>query len=398
MLLLWSTESPFGAKLRELSSLKRCQMMLEQASARLTAPTRERATPANILVLTPVSLIDLPAVLILTLKQLPFSTVLVTRTPPRPPLLSLGLTYRRIPVLAIGNELYCDTSIASLALETIFSRAKGFKSIDGGNAEGCDFMMEWGSAQFWSDRTLFRLASGLLDWGKLDAHFIKDRSEYVGGAGIDPKKMVAARPMLESGLRSHLALVELALSRKTTTTTTRKFILTGSTEPSYTDITFYFLLTWLKSFQTLPHFFDSSITPYPNILIWMDSMNSLIKSARSTHPSVHSTGKAPVLTPAAATSLIQASPPLLSLPLFPSSPSSSTNLFSSSIPIDPLLTANWISLNTQVIVKPDDTGRVGTQGLLVGINEFIMVVELVGEGGGKSRMVVPRIGWGVAKA
>lgn len=47
--------------------------------------------------------------LVLLFKQIPFSQVLVPRIPPRSALIDpLGITYRRIPVLAIGNDLYLE--------------------------------------------------------------------------------------------------------------------------------------------------------------------------------------------------------------------------------------------------------------------------------------------------
>ena len=45
---------------------------------------------------------------VLLLKQLPYSLVLVPRMPPRSELALLGVTYRRIPVLAIGNDVYLE--------------------------------------------------------------------------------------------------------------------------------------------------------------------------------------------------------------------------------------------------------------------------------------------------
>ena len=39
-------------------------------------------------------------------------------TLPRPEVMDmLGIKYRRIPILAIGNDVYCDTSLIASALE-----------------------------------------------------------------------------------------------------------------------------------------------------------------------------------------------------------------------------------------------------------------------------------------
>ena len=58
--------------------------------------------------------------LILLFKELPFKLVKVSRILPRPELTSLGINYRRIPILSIGGSVYCDTAVAVSALENVF--------------------------------------------------------------------------------------------------------------------------------------------------------------------------------------------------------------------------------------------------------------------------------------
>lgn len=114
--------------------------------------------------------------------------------PPRPALISLGVDYRRIPVLAIGNELYCDTSIAVVALEELFPDY---------SLKGRNWALQTASSFFWIDRQMFKNASGLLDWKSLPAEFIVDRSSYVGNK-IDPERMNAAKPLIMSTMRAHI--------------------------------------------------------------------------------------------------------------------------------------------------------------------------------------------------
>lgn len=75
---------------------------------------------------------------------------------PRPVLRNtFGLTYRKIPVLAIGREIYCDTSLIIEALEHYFPATdKGWGTVYP-KYEGVD---EWvyrglvrGFASFWID-------------------------------------------------------------------------------------------------------------------------------------------------------------------------------------------------------------------------------------------------------
>ena len=95
------------------------------------------------------------------------------------PCLSLGIGYRRIPILAIGNDVYCDTNHISAALERQFSASQGFPTIfpnrkDGGKAETG---LIKALAAFYADRPLFSLASTALPYNKFTPEFIEDRNK-----------------------------------------------------------------------------------------------------------------------------------------------------------------------------------------------------------------------------
>lgn len=123
--------------------------------------------------------------------------------PPRPPLQKLGITYRRVPVLAIGADVYFDTSLAVIALE-----AK-YPDVD---LKGRSWGVQTASGLFWSDRALFAIAGGLMSWNNMPQEFIKDREQYKGQP-IDPKLIELGRPKLLSALRQHLASLECLASR-----------------------------------------------------------------------------------------------------------------------------------------------------------------------------------------
>lgn len=68
--------------------------------------------------------------LALRLKQIPYTFVPVPTMMPRPVLRdNFHLTYRKIPVLAIGREIYCDSSIILEALEHFFPESEGYQSL-----------------------------------------------------------------------------------------------------------------------------------------------------------------------------------------------------------------------------------------------------------------------------
>jgi hypothetical protein len=74
---------------------------------------------------------------------------------PRPLLTStFALTYRKIPVLAIGRDIYCDTSIIIEALEHFFPVSQGWGTV----YPKCEGLGGWtyrglvrGFASFWTD-------------------------------------------------------------------------------------------------------------------------------------------------------------------------------------------------------------------------------------------------------
>lgn len=103
--------------------------------------------------------------LVLLFKRIDYSYVEVPRIPPRDALQKLGITYRRIPVLAIGADLYLDTSLATIALEDAFPEP---------SLKGRSWGLQTASAFFWSDRSLFPLAAGLLPWDSMVSSTVVD--------------------------------------------------------------------------------------------------------------------------------------------------------------------------------------------------------------------------------
>ena len=91
------------------------------------------------------------------------------------------MRYRRIPVLAIGNDIYCDTSLIALTLEKHFKPEDGFDTIfpSGKNGEP-GIGLQKAFSTFYGDRSLFPLATGTLPWNTLPKSFLEDRNEVCG--------------------------------------------------------------------------------------------------------------------------------------------------------------------------------------------------------------------------
>lgn len=102
-------------------------------------------------------------------------------TLPRPELSAqLGVTYRRIPVLAIGSDVYCDTNLIAAVLERRFPPARGFPTLfpaRAGAAGRADTGLARALVRYWSDGQLFYLLADSLPYARFDVKFIKDRTQ-----------------------------------------------------------------------------------------------------------------------------------------------------------------------------------------------------------------------------
>jgi hypothetical protein len=101
-------------------------------------------------------------------------------TLPRPELSeTLGITYRRIPILAIGRDFYADTSLIAPTLERRYPASAGYGSLfpprKGGGSP--DTGMVKALAMYYLDRTIFQLAVSSLPYDKFSEAFLKDRAD-----------------------------------------------------------------------------------------------------------------------------------------------------------------------------------------------------------------------------
>ena len=109
--------------------------------------------------------------------------------PPRPELLTLGIPYRRVPVLAIGNDVYCDTALIATALERRFPPSQGYPTLfparkGGGKA---DTGLAKAITTYWGDRIVFNLIAQSLPYKRFDAKFMEDRAQ------VSPRPPLKAR-------------------------------------------------------------------------------------------------------------------------------------------------------------------------------------------------------------
>ncbi|KAF3040685.1 hypothetical protein E8E12_004826 [Didymella heteroderae] len=171
---------------------------------------------------------------------------------PRPLLKeTFALSYRKIPVLAIGREIYCDTSLIIEALEHHFpSHSPTCYSSTASGSYGTVYpqasVHEWdyralarGFASFWTDKPLFRTTTGLIPHTVWESSFGTDRAQLIGHK-LDPEKLKAKVPQNLAAFDLHLSMLEPLF--KTEESERGWAFPTGS--PSLADVSLYYQIRW----------------------------------------------------------------------------------------------------------------------------------------------------------
>jgi glutathione S-transferase len=137
-------------------------------------------------------------------KGLAWHSVIQPNVMPKPHLVPLTGGYRKIPVLQIGADVYCDSQLIARTLERLHPTPTIFP----GGSEGIAF-----ATNFWADRLLFLAAVPVL-FAKLGPAvpeaFIEDRKKLMGGG--DFRAMMGAGPLFRDQLRAHAQLVDAQLT------------------------------------------------------------------------------------------------------------------------------------------------------------------------------------------
>ncbi|KAK4540447.1 hypothetical protein LTR36_009193 [Oleoguttula mirabilis] len=185
------------------------------------------------------STFTLKARIALLVKQIPYTFITVPSMMPRPLLKdTFGLTYRKIPVLAIGKELYCDTSLIVEALEHFFPETEGYQSLYPTAADGRNYRpMIRGFASYWADRALFRVTTGLIPASVWRTSFGQDRAGLIGHK-LDADKLEKKLPENLSRLDMQLSMLEPLFGNED-----GPWIFSTSS-PSLADISVYYQLSW----------------------------------------------------------------------------------------------------------------------------------------------------------
>jgi len=139
------------------------------------------------------------------LKNVEWTSVIISRIMPRPDLMPLTGGYRRTPVMQIGADIYCDTQCIIRELERRFPEPTLFPNGYEGLAS---------ATAMWTDRSFFQNTVNLVFGSLADQvpqDFIADR-EKLRGAKFDVPAMTAAIPQMRDQVRAHLQWIEAQLA------------------------------------------------------------------------------------------------------------------------------------------------------------------------------------------
>jgi glutathione S-transferase len=156
---------------------------------------------------------------------------------PRPLLLeTLGVSYRKIPILTIGREVYCDTSLIIEALEYYFP-SPAYGTVYPQSSPWDYRPLARGFASFWTDKPLFRTTTGLIPHTVWESQFGADRAQLIGHK-LNAEKLKAKVPQNLAALDLHLSMLEPGFSNKFA-----KWMFPTEI-PSLADVSLYYQIRW----------------------------------------------------------------------------------------------------------------------------------------------------------
>jgi glutathione S-transferase len=189
-------------------------------------------------------------------KQLAWRAVEQPTIMPKPRLVPLTGGYRRIPVLQIGADVYCDSQLIARVIERLAPEPTLYP---GGSEGMCH------AFSLWADRSFFMATVPVLFaliGDQIPKAFIDDRSKLMGGRGnfADVPKQA---PMAREHCRAHAALFAAQLGDD------RPFLL--GEHFSLADAAAYHPVWFLRNFPGAGDVFNE----FPALQAWADRIQAM---------------------------------------------------------------------------------------------------------------------------
>lgn len=286
--------------------------------------------------------------LALGLKGLAWRSVQVSMVMPRPELGVLTGGYRKIPVLQIGADVYCDTRLIVRELERRYPQPSLFPN----GSLGLSLALTP-----WSDRSFFDPGAGLsmgLNKAFIPKAVIDDRKSFFNFMDFDA--LESDIPHLYTQFRAGLELVESMLADG------RAYVL-GS-QVSFADIDAYFPV-WMAR-GNIGNVADL-LEPFVRLREWESRMAACSRGDRSE------------ISAGEALEIAKAATPLASLGVDSG---------------DPL----GLAAGDRVCITPDDYGKIPVEGELVTLTINEVAVRRLTAEAGELVTHFPRLGYRITRA
>ncbi|KAF2656669.1 hypothetical protein K491DRAFT_767603 [Lophiostoma macrostomum CBS 122681] len=216
----------------------------------------------------------------LWLRGIPYDECIQPAYMPRPDLAQLGVNYRRIPILAIGKDIYGDSRLIIQKLQERYpdsaltpssSIHRGIqKLLESWTIDGGVFINSVKLIPYWH-------SSGNLQ----DTKFLDDRQKLMGGKRMTAEEMEKGRPDGLVHIRQAFDLVESTLLADG-----RKWIL-GTDGPTTADIDGVWPFTWLMMDPNmrgaLPEDFICE-KMYPRTYAWVRRFKDAVDKGQTERP------------------------------------------------------------------------------------------------------------------
>ncbi len=184
-------------------------------------------------------------------KGLAWRSVIVPRIAPKPDMVALTGGYRKVPVLQVGADVYCDTRLIAQVLDAHAPN----KPTAAGAGSFSELVENWVDVNLFGRAVAFTFGQNV---DHLPDVFLDDRAA-LRGAPLDRTALKAAVPLAAQELAAHIGWVEIALSGE------HRFI-NGAT-PGAGDFTLFSTLWFARNGR-----FD--FTPFPSVAAWMEQMQA----------------------------------------------------------------------------------------------------------------------------
>lgn len=192
------------------------------------------------------------------IKKLAWRAVEQNRLPDRPELFAMTGGYRRIPVMQIGADIYCDTQCILRELENRVPSPTFFPN----NGAGLPFALSR-----WTDGPLFELAFCASFAPAVDSMppaWIADRTRLYLGAQGDLRKVAADLAHVLAQLRAQLGWLDERFASG------RRFVL--GDEPGMPDLLAWHIVWLLRArYANVGEFFSE----FPALLNWEERMKAV---------------------------------------------------------------------------------------------------------------------------